>query len=47
MRKKIEITAARDRDIKEILDHFKLTVSLERGNIFCKSCTQPITMENI
>lgn len=47
MRKRIEITAARDRDIIDILKKFELSEKMGNGELSCESCSQNLTWENL
>jgi len=47
MKKKIDIPAIHDKDLKEILQNLQLLDKFEQGEILCKNCIKAITWENL
>jgi hypothetical protein len=47
MKKKIDIPAIHDKDLKEILQSLQLLDKFEQGEILCKNCMKTITCENL
>ena len=47
MRKKIEISAVRDRDIRMILDQHQLSEKIDKGELMCPSCSGTLTWDNL
>ncbi len=47
MREKVEVSAIRDRDLRNILQRYNLSEMMDKGQLTCKSCLQILTWANI
>jgi hypothetical protein len=47
MREKFEISAVRDRDLRDILDAFGLSEKIDNEELTCWSCSATLTWDNI
>jgi len=47
MREKVEVSAVKDRDVRNILDHFGLSEKMDKGELTCESCSRTLTWENL
>lgn len=47
MREKIEVTAIRDNDLREVLERHALLKKLEEGKLNCNFCTQPLSWNTL
>lgn len=47
MRKKIDIPAIHDNDLKEVLENLKLFDKFEQGELLCKNCNKVISWDNL
>jgi hypothetical protein len=46
MREKIEVSAIRDRDLRDILQKYQLSEKMVQGKLSCESCSQIMSWEN-
>lgn len=45
--KKIQIPAIHDKDLRTILDKYKISEKIDKGEILCNLCHKPITWDNL
>lgn len=47
MREKVEVSAVRDRDLRDILQKYHLSEKMDQGKLTCESCSQVMNWENM
>lgn len=47
MKKKIQIPAVHDKDLRQILDNFDMSQKIDNGEVFCSNCNEKITWDNL
>ena len=47
MRERIKIPAVRDKEMRNILDQFGLSVRFDSGGLRCPSCESQLTWDNV
>jgi len=47
MNKRIQIPAVHDKDLRQILDRFGVSSMIDNGEVFCYTCNNKITWDNL